>query len=90
MVPRTSNINKKIEKILKDGAMTKENGMLPVYAERGVYNFYLKKGAEGSISAIDDRKLEDYSKEELIKVIEELRVKVSGLSAPGGPGQPRA
>ena len=50
--------------------------MLPIYEERGVYNFYLQvKGPEGikPAESTSEKSLESLSKEELLKVVQQLQ-----------------
>ena len=62
--------------------------MLPVYEEKGVYNFYMKVGKQEDIAPLEaPKKLEEFSKDELVKLIKEMKSK-QGKAAPGGPRQP--
>ncbi len=63
-------VAKKIEDMLEREASKKGHGMLPLWQERGVYNFYLKVGKNGNISTVDN--YIDYSKAtraELLKMV---------------------
>ena len=54
MLPKNCEANAKIEKILAAEASKPKTSMLPLYEERGVYNFYLKVGKNGSIAPLDE------------------------------------
>ena len=55
MLPKNCEANAKIEKILAAEASKPKSSMLPLYEERGVYNFYLKVGKNGSIAPLDEK-----------------------------------
>ena len=48
MLPKNCEANAKIEKILAAEASKPKSSMLPLYEERGVYNFYCPTRREGS------------------------------------------
>ena len=69
-----SPASRKITGILEKEAR-KMHQMLPLYEENGVYNFYLKLGKQGAISALQTTpktKLEEMTKEDLIALVKEI------------------
>ena len=45
---------RRLEKLLAKESQQPGHGMLPIYQEKGVYNFYLKLGNGGSIAPLDE------------------------------------
>ena len=82
---KESPISKRISKMLNKEAGKFNNKMMPIHQENGVYNFYLKVGDKGSIAPLEEKKLEDFTKEELLKLVRELQ-----QSGPGNSRQPKA
>ena len=84
MVPQTSGVSKKIEKMIDNESRKKYNKLLPVYEEGGVYNFYLKMNKDSSIAPLEEKpeKLEDLNKDQLIKMIQELKKGSQGFHRP--------
>lgn len=54
MFSKDSEAGKKVSKILEKEAKREKHGMLPIYEEKGVYNFYLKMGKGGSIAPLEE------------------------------------
>ena len=56
MIPDDSAFSHKIKKMIKKESLKQNHGMIRLYEERGVYNFYMRTGAEGSkVEAIADQ-----------------------------------
>ena len=95
MFAHDGRVGKQIEKLLKKESSQPGHGMLPIYQEKGVYNFYLKLGSNGSIAPLEeDPKANSSSSSStddgpvkvlLNRLLAEL-AKVPG--PPGGPRQP--
>ena len=47
--------------------------MMPVCREQGVYKFYFKKGQHGTVAPLDEDDINGKSKEELVKLIQNMR-----------------
>ena len=45
---------KQVSKILDRESKRPQHGMMPIYEEKGVYNFYLKLGQSGSIAPLEE------------------------------------
>ena len=85
IVPEKSKASEQIHKILELEAAKPDSKMIPLYEERGVYNFYLKMTpGRGKMEADKPRSFQSLSKEELITEVTKLR----GMSA-GFQGQSR-
>ena len=54
MFAHDGKVGKQIEKLLAKESQQPGHGMLPIYQEKGVYNFYLKLGNGGSIAPLDE------------------------------------
>lgn len=82
MVPQSSGVSKKIEKMLDYESRKRSSKPLPVYEAGGVYNFYLKMDKDSSIAPLEEKpeKLEDLKKEQLIKMIQELKKGSQGFT----------
>ena len=80
MVQKDSEVSKKVESLLQKEAAKAEHEMLPIYEENGVYNFYLRMGRHGSIAPLEESKakVEDMSKEDLVKLVKQLQATSSG------------
>ena len=74
LIPRDSPVCKKVEDLLNNEA-TKNNEMLPIYEERGVYNVYLKVDAKGSVAPLEGVAPEAMSKEKLVTALRRLQGK---------------
>ena len=68
-----SPIGKKIEKLMETEAAKQYRKMMPVCREQGVDKFYLKKGQHGTVAPLDQDDITGKSKEELVKLIREMR-----------------
>ena len=86
MVHKSSKVSQKIGQLLEQEAKKPGHTMLPIHEERGVYNFYLKVGDKGSLSALEDKPLEQCAKEELIELVRTLR-RNQEAAQPGNPRQ---
>ena len=86
MVYSGSTVSKKIDQLLRQEASKSDHTMLPIHQERGVYNFYLKVGQKGSLSALEDKPLEQHRKDELIELVKSLRGN-QDVTQPGNPRQ---
>ena len=96
MLPRSCEANRKIEKILEAEASKPQSKMLPLYEERGVYNFYLKVGKKGSIAPLEEAAPAKPPSVEVKALLDQIK-KLDGESMtalcqelPGFPGQPCA
>ena len=90
-MPRGSKAGREIKKIIDKEARKKDHKMLPVYEEKGVYNFYLQM-SKSDIGLLDEpARPEDCTKDELVKLVKELRSASSTSSSgpSGGHRQPR-
>ena len=76
-MPENSRASEKIHKILQEESEKPDHKMIPLYEERGVYNFYLKmtpgKGKMEAAGSQGPRDLQSLSKEELISEVSKLR-----------------
>ena len=54
MFDESSKIGKKVAGLLAKEAKTPNHGVMPLYNENGVYNFYLKLGSSGSIAPLEE------------------------------------
>ena len=52
MFSKDSIAGKQVSKILDRESKREQHGMMPIYEEKGVYNFYLKLGQSGSIAPL--------------------------------------
>ena len=92
MIPDKSPTSDKIKKIIDQATRRKDSGLIPLYEERGVYNFYLKVGGgKGKIEAVTEtasgKRLRDCDVDNLS--IDELKELVRELKGqPGFPRQP--
>ena len=82
-MPDNSRASEKIHKILQEESEKMDHKMIPLYEERGVYNFYLKMtpgigGMEASGSQ-GPRDLQSLTKEELINEVSKLRSESAGF-----------
>ncbi len=50
MFSKDSVAGRQVSKILDRESRRPQHGMMPIYEEKGVYNFYLKLGQSGSIA----------------------------------------
>ena len=73
LIPQNSRVSKKIEHLLSLEAARNSHQMLPVYEDQGVYNFYMQMGKSGSIAPLEEPKLEDCTKAELVKMIKDMK-----------------
>ena len=82
-MPENSRASEKIHKILQEESEKKDNKMIPLYEERGVYNFYLKmtpgRGKMEAIGSQGPRDLQSLTKEELINEVSKLRSESAGF-----------
>ena len=89
IVQRESSVGRKISQLLGADSQRADSTLLPVYKESGVYNFYLKKGDRGEVSAIADD-LSGMSRDELARMVSRLRLSAgSGHPVSTRPPQPR-
>jgi hypothetical protein len=93
MLPKSCETNRKIEKLLEIEAAKATSRMLPLYEEKGVYNFYLKVGKNGSIAPLEDAASESPEQNVkalagMIKKLGEKEQKALRQELPGFPRQP--
>ena len=72
-----------IERLLEKDAQSEVSTLLPIYKERGVYNFYLKSGKRGGVKALSSTEPSDLSKlsrDQLVTMLGELRLSTSSAS----------
>ena len=84
MVPRGSPVAKKMQAVLEAEAAKASHTMLPIYEENGVYNFYLKMGARGSVTALDQpaqRAPESLEHGALVGLVKDLQRQVTELQS---------
>ena len=83
LVPDDSRASERIHKILQEESEKMDHKMIPLYEERGVYNFYLKmqpgKGKIESTESSGPKDLQSLSKEELINEVSKLRSIAAGF-----------
>ena len=83
LVPENSRASEKIHKILQEESEKEGNKMIPLYEERGVYNFYLKmtpgKGKMEASGSQGPKDLQSLTKEELINEVSKLRSESAGF-----------
>ena len=84
LVPEASKASRQIHQMLERMSRTPKHGMIRLYEENGVYNFYLKNEVfaapkEGPADVKDIKALSR----------EELEAEVKRLRGPGFPGQPQ-
>ena len=84
LVPDDSAASHKIKKVLESEAQKANHKMVPLYEEKGVYNFYFKaRPGKSKVEPLEESAdLKSLSRDELEKEIEKLR-KLSGF--PGHP-----
>jgi len=81
MLHKDSRVSKKICKILAAEARKADHKMLPIYEERGVYNFYLKMNKKGQVSPLETQSVENLTHAELVAKVQQLEEqKASGFS----------
>jgi hypothetical protein len=68
LMHKSTPLAKKIQSMVEREAAT-NRGMLPVYREGGVYNFYMKLKDKDSIAPLDQPEL---GKQEMVKIVEQL------------------
>ena len=82
-MPENSRASEKIHKILQEESEKEGNKMIPLYEERGVYNFYLKmtpgKGKMEASGSQGPKDLQSLTKEELINEVSKLRSESAGF-----------
>ena len=54
MFSKDSTAGKQVSGILDRESRKPQHGMMPIYEEKGVYNFYLKLGQSGSIAPLEE------------------------------------
>ena len=72
MVPNNSRVSKEIASLIQKEASKADHKMLPVYEEKGVYNFYIKMGSKGSVEPMEPA-LAQMSKDELVEMVRQLQ-----------------
>ena len=63
MFGKDSSVGKRVAQMVAKEAQKPNHGMMPLYNENGVYNFYLKMGSGGSIAPLEDGQAKDTSSE---------------------------
>jgi uncharacterized membrane protein len=96
MFDQHSPAGKRVSQVLKAEAKKENHGMLPIYEEKGVYNFYLKLGKHGSIAPLETSApvpQKPMTAAEIVSRLDKddaLREKISELMRSQGPsGGPR-
>jgi len=78
MISEKSDIGRKVAHLLAVEAAKPNHQMLPIHEESGVYNFYLKVGRKGAITALDepntqtDKDPDKMTKKELLELVKTL------------------
>ena len=83
VIKSDSRVCREIEKLLARDAKDSQSSLLPVYKERGVYNFYLRNGKRGGVKALSSTEMADLSKlskDKLVQMLGELRISTSSGS----------
>ena len=73
MIHKTSPVAKKIQQLLSLESKKSGHGMMPVYEENGVYNFYLKLGQGGSVAGVEEKKVESMTRDELLVIVQTIQ-----------------
>ena len=77
--------------ILEKESTNVKHKMLPVHEENGVYNFYMRMGSKGAVAPLEEKKLEELTKSELLRLVRDLQSKaVASAGSSGGLRQPPA
>ena len=63
MFGKDSSVGKRVAQMVAKESQKPNHGMMPLYNENGVYNFYLKMGSGGSIAPLEDGQAKDTSSE---------------------------
>ena len=80
LVPEGSEVAKKIHALVEKESYRRGNGMIPLYEEAGVYNFYVKAGTDkGKVEIIGETDLQSMTREDLEKEVAAMRAR-SGFS----------
>ena len=80
LVPEGSEVAKKIHALVEKESWRNGNGMIPLYEEAGVYNFYVKAGTnKGKVEIIGETDLQSMTREDLEKEVAAMRAR-SGFS----------
>ena len=82
IIPGSAAASRTIDKVLAKEAKKANHKMLPVYKEKGVYNFYVKIGERGGVSAIEAKQPEEMSKNELVAKVKALEERLAGFRRP--------
>ena len=82
MVHKGTDVAKKIESLLSVESKKEQHSMLPIYEENGVYNFYMKLGESGSVSAVEEKHVEAMTREELLKMVKTIQLASGGARHP--------
>ena len=77
--PKSAAATRTIDEVLAKEAKKANHKMLPVYKEKGVYNFYVKVGDRGGLSALEVKKPEEMSKNELVAKVKALEERLEGF-----------
>ena len=64
MFSKDSKVGKEVSRVLQKEARKDKHGMMPIYEEKGVYNFYLKMGSGGSIAPLEESTVPERSSSE--------------------------
>ena len=74
MFGKDSKVGKEVSRVLQKEARKDKHGMMPIYEEKGVYNFYLRMGSGGSIAPLEESTVvpesKDFDAKEVLKSIE--------------------
>jgi hypothetical protein len=92
MLPKNCETNRRIEKLLETEAAKPKSKTLLLYEEKGVYNFYLKVGKDGSIVSLEEAAPKENVNALLgmIKKLDDEDRKPLCQELPGFPRQPCA
>ena len=90
LIPASHPVHKKVEKLLEKAAAEHKSQILPLYLERGVYNFYMKVKDAKALSTLGEGQAptrETATKEEMLKLSkDELVEKLLGFTRQPGKG----
>jgi hypothetical protein len=82
MVHKGTEVAKKIDNLLSVEAKKPSHTMMPIYEENGVYNFYMKLGDGGSVSAVEEKHVDSMNRDELLMMVKKIQLASGGIRPP--------